>query len=434
MWTSCEDKNGIPPKLSIEIEAIQTYPGDEILIQGTAGAVNALKSVEIVCEAWNIRKSYDIPDGKLNVLTIDYKFTIPNVSIAEMNQTLRITVVDVDGNISEKEIPISFIADETAPVFSSKPATPAAVDFVSAEGVGNYFLRLTVTDDRALSDLQIAIPDIGYMKDIPLSGKTQDIVESIPFHSLGSFDGTLTLKDKTGNQSIYAITFITLNEDGDPISDYPYMYLIDTSDSPANYLHGYYKYMARTDAYKYTTKFYAPVDNTPIAFVPTRILTGDYYGVSPSVTTKLLNKNGYVVPITLVHKGYYEVEIDIQNKSYVITSYTPAPDYTGLLCITGINGWSLTPNMVNKYPDNDYLRTLDVEVVQEPVSLTFTTPAWNPIFRAIMLNGQGGGTFLQNAGWTTLDLGNFSDNFQGPGFYTITFDLETYWATVSQKH
>ena len=118
------------------------------------------------------------------------------------------------------------------------------------------------------------------------------------------------------------------------------MYCIIAHENPNNYILGYYKPMTKDADYIYSVKFLATKDNSKIAFVPTQSITGDYFGISPYVSTKLFNSNGYVIPITLPTKGYYNISIDIQNKTYSITPWTP----------TGTNSYA---NSVRMYANND---------------------------------------------------------------------------------
>lgn len=431
--TACDNDDNIAPGLSVETSEINTFPGDEVALKGMVSAENGIRTIEISCEKWNISKVYELSGQKPRVFSFNYKFVVPSDIEGQFNETIVINIKDVDDNVTRKEISVNFIPDTSAPVFTSKPATPASVDFDVIEGEANYTLNLAVEDDRELAKLTISIPDVSYEKEIALTGKTQTIAENIKFSTVGSFPGTIIVEDKTGNKDIYNMEFIVIPaEDEDPISDYSQMYVINTEESPDNYILGYYKYMKRSDAYKYTATFYAPKANTKIAFVPTQSITEDYFGVSPYVSTKLINKKDYAEPITIGQKGYYTIVIDIQNKSFTITSYTPAaPSYTGVLNVTGTGfafpDWTMSPNMAKI--DNDYRYSVDVEVITEKVSFCFSNASWSSVWRPI------GTSAAEISGWYEYASGGvFEDNLQGAGNYTITFDLETLWATVSNKH
>jgi hypothetical protein len=440
-FTGCENNDVLAPGLSIETTDIKTFPGDEIILKGMVSAVNGIEKIEIVYAGWGLNQVYDLSGQKPKVFNYAYHFDIPNNPDVSFNGTLSVIITDVDGNITRKEIPVGFLPDTSAPVFSNKPTTPTSVDFNTTTEEGVYELKLVVSDDRELSKLEISIPGIDYTKTIPLSGKTQEIQETIQFLNVGSFLGTITAEDKIGNKALYNIEFIVIpSEDTDPIRDYSRMYVINTEESPNAYVLGYYKYMNRTDAYKYNTKFYAPHDDTKIAFVPTHSTTADYFGASPYVFTKLINKNGYAIPITIEQKGYYYIDIDIQNSSYSITPYSPAPpSYTGTLNVTGIGftfgNWTMSPDMTKS--EDGYTYSGDVTVVlaaNQTVSLCFSNSSWSTVFRPWAYD-DGASTAATIAGWYEGASGGVVETlWQGPGIYTTTFNLETMWATVSAKH
>jgi len=439
--TACEKNGNVAPGLSVEVDEINTYPGDEVTVAGMASAINGIRTIEITCANWNISKVYDLVGQKPKVFNYTYRLEVPTDIGNQFSETLVISITDVDNNVTRKEIPIKFLPDSKAPVFTAKPPTPIPVNFDVTTGEGSYLLNITAEDDRELSNLTIEIPGIGFEKEIAMSGKVQSITENIVFLTVGTFQGIVTAEDKTGNKGILNIEFVVIpTEDEDPINDYAQMYVINTDESPVEYILGYYKYMTRTDAYKYSAKFYAPKNNTKIAFVSTQSITGDYFGVSPYVSTKLMNKNGYVQPIVIAQKGYYTVEIDIHNKLYSITAYSPnAPSYTGAVNITGVGfsfaDWTMSPDMTPM--DNNYRYTVDVGVVldiTQTITFCFTNASWAPQWKP---DGNGGAptSVIQLTGWSERNSGgNFEDYFQGPGNYTFSFDFETMWATVSAKH
>ena len=441
--SGCDNASDVPPGLSVEISEIKTFPGDNVMLRGMASAVDGIEKIEITCANWNVDKMIDLSNHKPKIFNYSYTFTVPENAGNQFNESITIAIVDVDGNTTRKNIPVTFLADITPPVFNSKPASPVSVDFDVLALEGNYLLKLTLSDDRALSMLTITIPGINLNKNIILSGKTQSIEENITFLEAGTFEGNITVEDKTGNKAVFQVEFIVIpSEDEDAISDYAQMYIINAEETPDSYLLGYYIYMSRINAYQYRAKFYAAKDDTKVAFVPTQKITDDYFGLSPFVSTKLMNKNGYAVPINIAQKGYYTVDIDIQNKTYSIVSYTPAAlSYTGALNITGVGfafaDWTMSPNMTQMEAGNDYRFTVDVGVVlseSQIVTFCFTNSSWSPQWKP---DGNAGApaTAAQITGWSVRSAGgNFEDYLQGPGMYTVTFDLETLWATISAKH
>ena len=125
---------------------------------------------------------------------------------------------------------------------------------------------------------------------------------------------------------------VMFSEMENPIQDYPGMYVIDADENPDDYIDGYYRWMDRRGEYQYEGKFYAAKDNSKIFFTPERTIDGDLYGVSPYVSSKLMNNNGYVVPVTIAKAGYYGIWIDLQAHTFSVWALeVPAEAYTDVL-------------------------------------------------------------------------------------------------------
>ena len=443
MFVACEKENDIPPGLSVEISDIKTFPGDEIFLKGMVSAENGIKTIKLICAGIELEKIYDLKSQSPEVFRFNHSFIVPETMSEDLDDVLSIVVEDVDDNVTTKEVSVAFLPDTTDPWFVSLPPSPASVDFDVIEEKADYILNVEISDDRELAKLSVSIPEIGYEKEVALSSLSHKQTLSIQFLATGTYSGTIKVEDKVGNYTENNITLIVLpKEDEDPIDDYAQMYVVNAEEDPDAYVFGYYKYMERTGAYTYTTKFYAAKNDTKIAFVPTQSVAEDYFGVSPYVSTKLINKNGYAVPINIPDKGYYTIEVNIEQKTYSVTAYTPqTPEYTGVLNVTGegfdFANWTMSADMTKVDPVNPYLYTVEVGVsysAEFEVLFCFTNASWSPIWRPTGNDGAPT-TIKQNTGWVA-DVGNgtFKDVFQGPGNYTITFDLETLWATVSSKH
>jgi hypothetical protein len=221
-------------------------------------------------------------------------------------------------------------------------------------------------------------------------------------------------------------------EPSDPVSDYPYMWVINVDDFPDAYVLGYYQGMQRGGEYIYSTKFYAPADNTKVVFVPTQSLTDDRIGISP-VTGNLINNKLTVQPLVLPQQGYYEIDIDLQNQMYNITPYTPTPpSYTGLVYIVGnIFGWGTDYPMT---AIDDFRYTADYSITTN-TTFKLIGDGWNPEWRPLLPAGEFTANESTVLGWRTgIPDNNVAFPFQGAGIYTFTFDKETLWCTISTKH
>ena len=147
----------------------------------------------------------------------------------------------------------------------------------------------------------------------------------------------MTVTDAGGNETIVNTTVVVmLAEEEDPFEDYSVMWVVNASEKAEDYLDGYYAPMIHKGEYQYEGKFYADKEDFQIFFTSGKTMNGDLFGVSPYVNSKLMNKNGYVVPVTIAEPGYYGVWIDLQAHTYSVwkLEFSTTP-YTGSLTISG---------------------------------------------------------------------------------------------------
>lgn len=346
---SCnDDYDDVAPGNYVETEHIETYPGDIVSVVGTVSNGSPISSVSLTCEAWGINQVYDRTAYKDNVFNYEYQFVVPQD--ATFNQTLTVTAKCENGKSTVREIPISFLPDTSAPTVSPAFNAQVSVDFDTEKQNAVWNVSFTAADDRQLKLAHISIPALSYDETVELSGRSASVKTAIEFAAIGSYPCVVTIEDAAGNKSVNNIeVMVMLSEMENPIQDYPGMYVIDADENPDDYIDGYYRWMDRRGEYQYEGKFYAAKDNSKIFFTPERTIDGDLYGVSPYVSSKLMNNNGYVVPVTIEKAGYYGIWIDLQAHTYSIWPLEiPANAYNEnalLLSGTGFfNGDWLTPN------------------------------------------------------------------------------------------
>ena len=311
-----DDKEDVAPGLYVASEEIETFPGDTVLVSGTASNYAGLASITLSCEGWGIHKVYDLNGQKPKVFNYDYRLVVPKTAAFEEN--LLITICDVNGWETKKNVLLTYIADMESPVMQTQLPSRIAVDFNTAANKGSWNLNLKFTDDRDLKSVRMQIPDMQIDETVAVSGRSGELKRTIDF-TTGEFPVTLTVTDAGGNETIVNTTVVVmLAEEEDPIQDYAQMYIVNADENPDDYVNGYYRYMDHKGEYQYEGKFYAPTDNAKVYFVPTKSIEGDLYGTSPYVSSKLMNKNGYVVPVILPKKGYYGIWIDLNAHTYSI--------------------------------------------------------------------------------------------------------------------
>lgn len=430
--TGCDDdKDDLTPGLSVEQTEIGTFPGDTVLINGTASNYAGLSTITLSCEGWEINKVFDLSKHKPTVFNYEYQLIVPKT--ASFDQALTVTVCDVNGLKNEKYVALKFIPDTESPVLRSSLPERIAVDFNAEEGKGIWNLNITFTDDRELKDIRVWIPGIGVNETVQQTGRTGQLNRTIDFTTSGEFPTTITITDTGGNEAVIQTTIVVmLSEDEDPYQDYAQMYIVNAAEHAGNYVNGYYRYMDRTGEYQYTARFYAPADNTPIYFVPTKAMDADLFGVSPYVNSKLLNKNGYVEPVLLPKKGYYTVWIDLDTHIYNVTEYTvPTDTYTGLLVASGtgftVGDWGNSTEMTLADSQNPYRKQVEMELAAnyagEKMYYFANNVNWTPVFRG----DKEGNWWFEAASGSCV---TFTTDYAGK--VMVTFDTAALWGTIKK--
>ena len=425
-----DDYDDVAPGNYVDTERIETFPGDTVTVKGTVTNGSPITNVKLVCEAWNINQIYNRSAYKDNVFNYEYKLIVPED--ATFNQTLTVTVECENGKKTVREIPISFLPDTNVPSITSTLNAEVGLDYDPETQKAVWELVFDVADDRALSTAAIAIADIAYNETIELSGRTGTVNKFIEFAAAGAYTCVITVTDTAGNQLVNNVTaMVMLEETENPIQDYAGMYLVDANENPDNYIDGYYRYMDRQGEYQYQGKFYASTDNAKLYFTPERNLTGDLYGVSPYVSSKLMNNNGYVVPVTIEKAGYYGVWIDLNAHSYSIWPLEIAADvYTDVLRVSGtgfeFGDWGLpTDDMVKKTTYRYTYNTSLVEDYAGDYQYYFYSPDWAHVFRA---DAEGKWWFEAASGSCVI----YHTDYFGP--VVVTFDSALPWATIKKSN
>lgn len=429
LFIGCQETTDVPPGISIESGDIATFSGDTILLKSTVSDEVGIKKITLECTDWDIKKLIDLSGQNPRVFIINEQLFVPQNAGMNFSVNLNIIIESVSGKITEKTLPVAYLPDTNAPVWVNY-TSDIAVDFDVEIKSGTANLVCNLFDNRGLVDATLEIPLLSYTKTVSITGKTYAFTDQIGFTSTGTFPATLKATDLTGNMLIRNFSIVVMPvELEDPISNYASMYCIIADDSPDNYIIGYYKPMAKTADYSYTVKVYAEKDHAKIAFVPARSITGDYFGSSPYVSSKLLNKNGYVQPINLPVKGYYTVSINILNKSYTVERWTPTGtnSYANQVCMFANNdiawgAWVPSPVMTPETGNSFILKGV-IPITGAAGTIVqwmcFATANWSMTWRP------DGDTPDATSGWWASAGGGKSLNITstGPGDYPVVFDM-----------
>lgn len=329
-----DDKEDVAPGLYVMSEEIETFPGDTVLVSGTASNYVGLESITLSCEQWGIHKVYELAGQKPKVFNYDYQLIVPKNATFE--EHLLITIRDVDGRENKKNVLLTYVADMGSPILLTQLPARISVDFNTSTNKGSWDLNVQFTDDRELKDIRLQIPGMQIDETVKVTGRNGELKRTIDF-TTGEFPVTLTIADAGGNETVVTtIVVVMLAEEEDPFEDYPVMWVVNASEKADDYLDGYYAPMIRKGEYQYEGKFYADKENFQIYFTAEKTMNGDLFGVSPYVNSKLMNNNGYVVPVTVAEPGYYGIWIDLQAHTYNMWKLElPATTYTSSLTVSG---------------------------------------------------------------------------------------------------
>lgn len=430
-FSACsEEGEDLRPGLWSDANVIETFPGDTVMVNGQVSNYIGMSSVSISCEAWGINQVYDLSGQKPKVFNYNYQLIVPKD--AAFDQELHIMVSDKNGTENKKTVALKFLPDTTAPSLAEDLASDISVDYDTQLGTADWNLSLDAVDDRALKSCVLDIPDLNIHEEMELSGRRAKIEKTFSISQVGSFPMTLTIEDESGNRLERTCNLISmLAEQENGFEDYPQMYMYNADEDASDYIYGYYRYMDRTDAYQYSCKIYAEKDGAKFFFVPTESQSGDKFGTSPYVSSKLMNNNGYVVPVVIEKKGYYYVWLDLQNYKYVLTPYeVESTVWKGNLVVTGegftdMGDWTFSSNM--KAAGSDYRKSIELGINTSATShsycVTDGTAAWSQVWRM----SDGKWWWLDNAGYggtvAIYKPGNAKK-------VLVTFDTAELWSTM----
>ncbi len=431
--TSCDDHDDVAPGLYVDLEEIATFPGDEVWVEGQASNYLGISLIEISCDAWGVAKTIT-PKGEPKVYNYSWKMEVP--STATFPETLSVVVHDVNGLSTTRTVTLSFAPDITAPWVTTSFPDQVSVDFDTELAKGVWDLSLNLEDDRALSMAHISIPEIAYDESIELSGRSATLNKSFDFTSIGNFEAEIVVSDSTGNElKLTTSIVVMLAEEEDPYELYDQMCAIIATENESDYVNGYYHFMdpgysdGEIVPYTYTCKFYAPEDGTQVYFTPSKSIDADLFGVSPYVSSKLMNKNGYVVPVTIEKAGYYYLWIDLANHCYSISELNAEPGCTEPVLLSGtgfvFGDWGASDYMTQVSPGRYEIETELVDGYTDDIMYYFYTDGWVRVFRA----DADGQWWFESASGSCC---TFKSGYYGK--VIVTFDSTEWWASIRKAN
>ena len=427
---SCNDEKDVAgPGAWVSSEAIGTYPGDTVTIEGQASSSVGLKEVRLECAAWDINRSYDLGGQKPKVWNYSYGVCVPYD--AQFPQTLTVTTVNVDGQENVKEIPLTYNPTTEQPVISGLQ-DEIAVDYDTSLRSATLKLNFGVSAVGVLNYATISIPQLSVEDRFDLSGRGHSIESQYTITECGTYTMTVTVADRCGNITSKDYTIVVMpKENEDEVADYDRMYAF-TNEPEANYIYGYYMYMQRMDAYCYQVLVYAPTDDTEFFFSPTMETNGERkFGASPYVATKIISKQsepGYVNGYK-PGRGYWGLWVNVKDQTISKwTLDTAEGDKSTLYYSADRNGWSFTAMQQGA---GECQKTADITIYAGNQYFCFaTTTDWTHIWRIWNDNNElAGWWFSEDGSGSGATLPTISSNVNA----TITFDTLTKWCFIKKK-
>ena len=328
LWSGCSDDDdysdvdGLAPIITLETENIKTEPGREFVITANVADQDGLKSIRLSNQDIFLDKTIDLTkDSTILNYNLNYKFTT-QPTLEGDSFPVDIAVTDLGGRSATARILVTMDGDFVNPVFTISPDDEVTV-LLKTETRLN--VKFTVTDDKALGQVFIEIPEISYTREVnefTNSGKTLDFNEAITLPSeLAAYHLSITAIDKSGLETTKS-SLITVSE----MPDFPKMYLVDVDD-PAKLnsdLFGIPMLIEHTGEFTYQAHYYSEAAGTEIRFAPQKTdFSPICFGIDPENTELLTDDPNVSLPIVLPAKGYYEIDFNVKTGTYAFRAYTP---------------------------------------------------------------------------------------------------------------
>lgn len=379
----------VKPGLYTEMETIKTFATDTVRVKGTASNYVGLSSVVLRWEAWELEEVYDLSSQKPVVFNFDYQLIVP-ADAKFSDVSMDVIVTDVNGLETVRNIAIEELADFIPPTASPALPEQVAVAYDPASGKGEITFSFNLYDRRGLKSAKIDVPGISVSESVDLSGMTAAYSKKLTFTESGNYDVTVTFTDLAGNNLVMTTEAVVMIEvASDPIQEWPNLFLFDAAGNPDDYVDGFFKYMDADAAtpYAYQTTFYASSADMKVYLAPTKSLDGDLIGVDPNVSTKLMNKNGYVAPISVPGQGYYGIWVDLQNGTFSYWEIDPEASATKCAEDIWVSGtgfssfadWGATAEAMTR---DGYRFTQNLSINAGTLAYYFYTSGWARVFRA----------------------------------------------------
>jgi hypothetical protein len=354
------------PVISLITTMISTAPGHEFWIEASITDDVGLKSVNLLKQDWFLDKDITLSDSIRKEYQLLYRFLTPADS-EENDHSLLITVEDLGGNITSKEVPISLDKDIEPPVF--KISSPQDGSNLFAGEKLKMFIE--ATDNSGIDSFAISAPELEIDTLVvfdPVNPRyifVKDYIIPDPIPD-GNYFISVVASDSTANKRVEIISIIV----GKP--SVGEVYCVggatwsgwDTPDNPMLMRHddeneGWYELICHS---------FGEQDQNGVKFVGQRAWGPLNWGLDPDNPSQMIMDEGSL-KIILEEEGYHKVRFSPGEMAYsteFVGAETPVRSEMYLLGsgIVGMDNAYLDPSgalPMTQDPENPYIYTAIVE-------------------------------------------------------------------------
>ncbi|UMB59169.1 SusF/SusE family outer membrane protein [Lutibacter sp. A80] len=438
IFSSCDDDNEIndasDPNISNLTTTISSAPGLEFVFEGSITDDNGIESININYDKWYLDK-YITLDDHLKEYNLNYKFLVPADEEPNSSHTLKVSAMDIAGNITTYDVVVTLDYDTTKPqvTFTSPISGSSSTVGDSVE------LNIDFSDNKMLDSVIVINEILGYevklkMPDNTLNYNFTDSIE-IPLTGIsGAVEFTAIGIDKTGNETTTYTTVLIGEKD-----EIYNMYAVGSStwyDWDPSKATEMWKNPENEDWF--VVEFYYTVGNG-IKFIGQLDWEPNNWGTDPNDSSRIINSQSSGT-IEFDEDGYYHVEFNPYTLEYTYEKMEIDVEIKENMYLmgNGFAGYDLDWNPADAIPmekdsnGNPYVFTINIEITED-TSLKFIgqTDGWEPFDCGFEVGGE---TILPvnyvkcKAGDGSQDL-KFKDQ---AGTYTITFDYFLLRATIHE--
>lgn len=319
-WTAVD---GAKPELALERTLLASRVGDTFHIRGNVRDADGLAAVKLKCPTLYLDKTIDLLEiyGEPPVeYELDYKITTDAAEAADMF-VISVTVVDVLGNETSASVTADMDGDMDAPLFAVAPDDEITVILKEDAALE---LSFTITDDRGLASVDVAVEALGYVRhvtefDNPLRF---DFAETLALPAV-SADYTVEISATDTWDNTSARTCVVHVSD---TPDFDRMWLADVStpEELNSDVMGVPMLVDKVAPFRYEARYYNEKAGTEVYFLPQRT---DFkpvcYGLTAPGATSVTGNPGEASPIVLDTPGvYYIITLDLLKKQIETSTYS----------------------------------------------------------------------------------------------------------------